>query len=374
MASYIFKAEATEATTLLSFLLSAWPGRVTRTQAKRWLHFKAVLVNGEGQSNFALPLKPGDAVAIRSGKFAPPGAKFPAGIKIVHEDNSILVIEKPPGLLTIATDKQEKENAYYKVTAYLRKRGQNERIFIVHRLDRDTSGLLVFAKTPQAKRHLQGNWERAVAKRYVALVEGAPKPPQGTLRSHLDESRTERVVALPEATELTREAITHYKTLQSGPIYTLLDISLETGRRNQIRVQFAEAGHPVAGDEKYGARSNPVRRLALHASELNFPHPVTGKTLQYRSPAPATFAVATGDKTPLPPPVIKVKDVSPVPPTPRYVDRIEPQREARRAPFRPGQGTGRTPRKTPAPSPRAESRPGKTPPAPAPHRRSRPAR
>ena len=375
MASYIFKGEAKQATTLLNFLLATWPDQVNRTKAKRWLHHKAVLVNGQGQSQFDYPIKPGDVVAIAAGKFAAVGSKMPAGIKILHEDTSILVIEKPSGLLSIATDKGEKETAYYKTSNYLKNRGQNERIFIVHRLDRDTSGVMVLAKTPTAKRLLQANWDHTVAKRYIALVEGTPKLPQGTLRSHLDESRPEKVLAFDEPTELTRPAVTHYKTLKAGPIYTLVDISLETGRRNQIRVQFAQAGQPVAGDEKYGARSNPVRRLALHSSELSFPHPVTGKTILFRSPVPPSFSAAVTNTAPLPPPRERKKradeedddftDITPRTPTPRYADRAELQRGVRRAPFRPGQGNDRTPQRTPAPSPRTESRGGK-PPARAP--------
>ncbi|SDU11115.1 23S rRNA pseudouridine1911/1915/1917 synthase [Verrucomicrobium sp. GAS474] len=367
MASYIFKAEAKQATTLLPFLLATWPDQVNRTKAKRWLHHKAVLVNNVGQSQFDHPVKPGDVIAVRAGKFAAPGSKMPAGIRIVHEDTSLLVIEKPSGLLSVATDKDEKETVYYKTSTYLKYRGQNERVFIVHRLDRDTSGIMVLAKTPQTKRLLQANWDHSVNKRYIALVEGALKVPQGTLRSHLDESRPEKVFAMPEATEETREAITHYKTLKAGPVYTLVDVSLETGRRNQIRVQFAEQGNPVTGDEKYGARANPVRRLALHASELSFPHPVTGKTLHFKSTPPPSFAAAVTNVLPLPPARERRKardeddDFTPRTPTPRYADRIALQQEARRAPFRPGQGTGRTPQKTARPAPRTESREGKPP-------------
>ncbi|HEY8965020.1 MAG TPA: pseudouridine synthase [Candidatus Methylacidiphilales bacterium] len=387
MASFIHKATAAEATTLLPFLISAWPGHVNRTQAKRWLHHKAVLVNGKATGQFDLAVKPGDVVAIRAGKFAAPGSKMTSGLKIVHEDTSILVVEKPSGLLTVATDKGERETAYYKATYYLRNRGQNERVFIVHRLDRDTSGLLVFAKTPKAKAFLQSNWDHAVSKRYVALVEGAPQPPQGTLRDHLDESRPEKVLVVAEEDETipTRLAVTHYKTLKAGPVYTLIDVRIDTGRRNQIRVQFAAQGRPVAGDVKYGARGNPVHRLALHASELGFPHPVTNKPLLFACPAPQPFASAVASAQPLPAlPLNRVRknaeivdyddrddrddedgneerEFSPRRPAPRSGDKRAPRPEARREPARPGRDAGRTPRRNPAPSPRSGSRGGKPP-------------
>ena len=299
--NYLHRTQVTAETaslTLLDFVLAAWP-QVKRKQAKLWLKFRTLLINDTHQSNFAAPLKPGDWVAVRAGKFAAPDTKLPSGLQIAYEDASVIVVEKPPGLLTIATDRGETQTAYYKLTFFLRNRGKNERVYIVHRLDRDTSGLLVFAKTSQAKRTLQSGWEKA-EKRYIAIVEGTPSEPQGTFRSHLNESeeptRSGYRVFSDKPSDKTRPAITHYKTVKSGGAYTLVDITLETGRRNQIRVHFSEAGCPVTGDEKYGAKRDPIRRLALHAASLRFPHPVTGKPQEFKSPAPDNFAKLVAGK------------------------------------------------------------------------------
>lgn len=286
---------------LLDFVLATFPG-AKRIDAKRWLKYRATTINDAPTGQFDAPLKPGDWVAVRAGKFAGPDTKLSANLKIVHEDADLVVIEKPPGLLTIATDRGEKQTAYAKLNAYLKGRGQNERIFVVHRLDRDTSGLLVFAKTPGAKRFLQENWDRA-EKKYLAVVEGLPQPPQGTFRSHFDESEGEdptrpdrfKVRSVKKATEATREAVTHYKTLRGSALYSLMEVALETGRRNQIRVHFSEAGWPVTGDPKYHAKRDPLRRLALHATLLRFAHPTGGKPMEFKCLAPSSFvALATG--------------------------------------------------------------------------------
>ena len=359
MSKYLYRVQvgAGDPLTLLDFVFKAWP-HVKRKQAKLWLHFKALLVNDAGQSRHDHPLRPGDWVAVRAGKFAAPSTKLPSGVGIHYEDETLLVIEKPSGLLTIATDKGERQTAYFKMTGFLRDRGQNERIFIVHRLDRDTSGLLVLVKTSAAKRKLQEGWDR-VRKRYFAIVEGAPKPTEGTLESHLDETQPKVFSTAPSRT--ARPAITHYKTVKSLGPYSLMEISLETGRRNQIRVQFSEAGHPVAGDEKYGAQSDPLRRLALHAGELRFPHPVTGVEMTFKSPIPGGF---TG--------LVSGKGAAPLPPReevtqtkPRFVHsegRPKPGREARPESGRHPTGDDRRPQRRPAPSPRSESRAGTAPP------------
>jgi len=271
---------------LLDFLLAAWP-EVKRTKVKLWLKHGAVRVNDKAATRHDHPLREGDAVGIQPGKAPPPTPELPPGMKVLHEDAHLLVIHKPVGLLTVATEKEGTRTTYHVLTDYVRDRARSgqARIWIVHRLDRETSGLLVFAKTEEAKEYLQTHWQQ-MEKRYLALVEGAPTAAQGTLRAHLDESQPHQVYAHPNASAITREAVTHYRVLRSGMGRTLLELTLETGRRHQIRVQLSHAGCPIVGDVKYGAQTNPARRLGLHAAYLKITHPVGGQELVFESPLP----------------------------------------------------------------------------------------
>jgi 23S rRNA pseudouridine1911/1915/1917 synthase len=270
---------------LLPYLFASWP-EAKRKQVRTWLKFQAVTVNGRPVSQFNHPLVRGDIVAIRSDRFAIPKTVLPSGIKICFEDASIIVIDKPANLLSIATETEQEKTAYFQLTEYLRRGNEmsRERVWIVHRLDRETSGLMVFAKNPQAKAALQTGWEKAV-KRYEAVVEGKLKGESGVLASDLDESHPLRVYSAP-ASESTRHAITRYRVLARREWRTLVELTLETGRRHQIRVQLADVGCPIVGDEKYGAKSDPAKRLGLHACGLRFPHPETGREMKFESPTP----------------------------------------------------------------------------------------
>ncbi len=270
---------------LLPYLFASWP-EAKRKQVRTWLKFQAVTVNGRPVSQFNHPLVRGDIVAIRSDRFAIPKTVLPSGIKICFEDASIIVIDKPANLLSIATETEQEKTAYFQLTEYLRRGNEmsRDRVWIVHRLDRETSGLMVFAKSPQAKAALQTGWEKAV-KRYEAVVEGKIKGESGVLASDLDESHPLRVYSAP-ASESTRHAITHYRVLARREWRTLVELTLETGRRHQIRVQLADVGCPIVGDEKYGAKSDPAKRLGLHACGLRFPHPETGREMKFESPTP----------------------------------------------------------------------------------------
>jgi len=270
---------------LLPYLFANWP-EAKRKQVRTWLKFQAVTVNGRPVSQFNHPLVRGDIVAIRADRFAIPKTVLPSGIKICFEDASIIVIDKPANLLSIATETEQEKTAYFQLTEYLRRGNEmsRDRVWIVHRLDRETSGLMVFAKSPQAKAALQTGWEKAV-KRYEAVVEGKLKSESGVLASDLDESHPLRVYSAP-ASESTRHAITHYRVLGRREWRTLVELTLETGRRHQIRVQLADLGCPIVGDEKYGAKSDPAKRLGLHACGLRFPHPETGREMQFESPTP----------------------------------------------------------------------------------------
>jgi 23S rRNA pseudouridine1911/1915/1917 synthase len=274
---------------LLAFLFAAWPEE-KRKQVRTWLKFQCVTVNGRAVSQFNHPLRRGDIVAIREDGFAAPRTVLPGGMKVLFEDATIIVIDKPEGLLSIASEAEPERTAYFQLTEYLR--GGNvksrERVWIVHRLDKETSGLMVFAKTPQAKEHLQTGWD-AAEKRYEAVVEGRLPQPAGVLESDLDERNPHKVFITPPSAE-TRHAVTHYKVLARSQWRSLVALRLETGRRHQIRVQLAAAGCPIVGDKKYGSKSDPAKRLGLHACGLEFPHPVTGERMKFVSPLPKDLA------------------------------------------------------------------------------------
>jgi len=270
---------------LLVYLFEAWP-ETKKKQVRAWLKFGSVAVNGKVITQFDHRLKPGDSVAIRPKGLAAPETALPSGIRIRHEDADILVVEKPPGLLSIASPSEPEKTAYAALTDHVRRGNRlgRERVWIVHRLDRETSGLMVFAKNEMAKQALQEGWD-AVEKKYLAVVEGAPPDAVGKFDSHLDESNPLKVYVDHES-PTTRHAITHYRVTKKGKTTTLVELTLETGRRHQIRVQLAHAGCPIVGDKKYGAATNPIRRIALHATSLRFPHPVTRREMSFQSPLP----------------------------------------------------------------------------------------
>lgn len=273
---------------LLAECFAAWPS-ITKTRIRSWLKHRMIMVNGQPTTQFDHALHAGDVVEVRSGRSVLPRPRPGAGLRILHEDDSVLVVEKPAGLLSMASDSERERTAYHHLSRYARASCPNPpgRVWIVHRLDRETSGVMVFARTPEAKHFLQEHWGSA-EKLYQAVVEGCPPDRGGTLESDLDESRPERVVVARKSSR-TRHAVTHYEILAASPGRSLLALRLETGRRHQIRVQLAEIGCPIAGDEKYGARTDPAGRLALHACELSFPHPATGKMMRFVSPLPGTL-------------------------------------------------------------------------------------
>ena len=274
---------------LLASLFSAWPEQ-KKKQIRTWLKFQAITVNGRPVSQFDHPLKPGDTVAVRSDRFAAPKTRLSSGLKIYFEDAHLMVVEKPEGLLSISSPAEPEKTAYFQLTAYLRHKHprSRERVWIVHRLDRETSGLMVFAKTAPTKEGLQSRWD-TFEKRYEAVVEGRLPAREGVLASDLDESNPHHVHVRPKSPR-TRHAVTRYRVLQASPKFSLVELTLETGRRHQIRVQLAHAGCPVVGDEKYEAKTNPAGRLGLHACFLRFRHPVTGEELRFTSPLPKSLA------------------------------------------------------------------------------------
>lgn len=275
--------------TLLEFLAAQHP-LAKKTTIRQWVQHASVHVNGMAVTRANHPLQAGDVVAIHPKGNVPAAGLLPRGLKVLYEDASLIVIDKPENLLSMASESEREKTAYAFLMDYVR-RGQRrsaERVWIVHRLDRETSGLMVFARTEEAKRELQAQWPQ-VEKRYLAIVEGTPPAECGVLRCHLDESNPLKVYIAPPSKQ-TRHAVTHYRVIQQSASLTLIEVTTETGRRHQIRVQLADAGCPIIGDDKYGARSNPARRLGLHASLLRFPHPVSGECLTFESPLPRPLA------------------------------------------------------------------------------------
>lgn len=251
---------------------------------KRWLADGRVRVDGAVVRDGRARVGANQRVVL--GTRAP--VAFPSPLRLVHEDGDLLVIDKPPGLLTIATERERERTAYRLLWDYLGGASPPRRPFIVHRLDRETSGLLVIAKSPRVKRELQAQFEaRRVERRYVAVVEGQVRAERGRLSSWLGEDRGLRVRSRGGAGG--RHAITEYRVLERRGDVTVLGLRLGTGRRHQIRVQLAELGHPIVGDLAHGSRGNPVRRLCLHATRLGFVHPATGEPVVFESPAPAAF-------------------------------------------------------------------------------------
>ncbi len=215
-------------------------------------------------------------------------------MSILYEDRDILVVDKPTGLLTIATDREKSRTAYFILTDYVRKgySKSRNRIFIVHRLDRETSGVLVFAKTAEAKLSLQNQW-KTTEKKYLAVVHGRCDRESETITTHLAENKAHFVYSTSD-TKNGRLSRTAYKVLKEANGLTLLEVRLLTGRKHQIRVHLADIGHAVVGDQKYGKEDRAHTRLALHALSLSFRHPFSGKRVTFITKVPAYFSHLVG--------------------------------------------------------------------------------
>ncbi len=223
-------------------------------------------------------------------KFKSPPKRFqPKGLSVIYEDHDILVVDKMNGLLTVSNAKDRENTAYYLLTDYVRKGNQKSknRIFIVHRLDRDTSGVIVFAKNEKAKRYLQDEWQN-FKKTYFAVVHGVLPEKQGVITSYLAENSIHKMYSVKDP-EKGKLAKTGYKVLQESDKYSLLEVDLLTGRKNQIRVHFAEKGWPVAGDKKYGRKEKGIKRLTLHAASITIVHPFTREEMTFEVRIPGYF-------------------------------------------------------------------------------------
>ncbi|OEU69513.1 MAG: RNA pseudouridine synthase [Desulfuromonadales bacterium C00003093] len=224
----------------------------------------------------------------------PAKKRQPKGLTILHEDKDILVVEKPAGLLTIGTERDKSRTAHYLLNDYVRKGNpkSRNRVYVVHRLDQDTSGILLFAKSEQAKKFLQEHWQQT-DKHYLAIVHGRLTPKEGMISSCLAENAAHRVYSTPD-TAKGKLSHTAYKVLKETKGFSLLEIHLLTGRKHQIRVHFAEKGHPVAGDRKYGNRDVGSKRLALHARSISFTHPFSGRPMTFDTGMPEDFVRLLG--------------------------------------------------------------------------------
>ena len=282
----ILTLNVSEPMPLMEFLLANLTDH-KRTSVKELLKHNQVAVNGSPVSQFNHKLKPGDQVKIN---FTREWRVFyHRRLKLVYEDDDIIVVNKGYGLLSMGTDKIKEGTAYSILREYVKWSDPRNKLFIVHRLDRDTSGLMMFAKNEEAKNTMQHNWNNMVLNRkYLAVVEGTPDQTEGVIKSYLAENAEHEVYSTPDP-KLGQLAVTRYKTLASKNGYTMLEVELDTGRKNQIRVHMKEMGHPITGDRRYGAKSSPIHRLALHAQTLRFAHPVTRKEMNFETPVPAGF-------------------------------------------------------------------------------------
>lgn len=271
---------------LLEFLFAKMPER-KRTNVKELLKYDQVMVNGNVTHQFDQELASGDEVRVNlTRSFV---TFYNRRLQLVYEDNDILVVNKGYGLLSMGNDKIREGTAYSILREYVKAKDPRNKLFIVHRLDQHTSGLMVFAKNVVAKEGLQHNWNNMVRRRqYVCVVEGKLMPEEGEVKTLLAEN-TQHTVYVTENEREGKLAYTRYRTLKAANGYTLVEVELETGRKNQIRVHMKHIGHPIAGDRRYGARTSPIHRLALHARTLVFVHPVTGKLMEFATPVPASF-------------------------------------------------------------------------------------
>ena len=291
-----FRVEA--AAELMPFLLSKLGG-MTRTSVKQLLSQRRVTVNAGIQTRHDTPLKAGDVVQVLQGR-GNVELRHPK-LRIIYEDDALIVVEKKNGLLTVPYNPKSSEmTAYSILKEYVKKESKRNTVHVVHRLDRETSGVLVFAKSPELQEYMRTYWRQLVTKRtYVALVEGQFAQKEGTITTWLTEDAHTGMVYSSPKDDGGQKAVTHYKVLKEleaglgSPdlAMSLIELNLETGRTNQIRVHMQSVGHPVIGDRKYGHGNeySPVDRLCLHAKVLEFIHPMTEKKVRFEAAMPKEF-------------------------------------------------------------------------------------
>lgn len=260
--------------------------KLSKNNIKSLLSKDMVLVNNTVQSRYDYVVKKGDKIVIRETKIKVNG--YQKDINIIYEDEDLIAINKPAGLLTIATSKEKEYTLYHFASNYVKEKNKNNKIFIIHRLDRETSGIVIFAKNQKAKNLFQNNWDKnIIERRYYAIVEGTLDKKEGTIKSYLTENN-EYMVYSTNSKE-GKLAITDYNVIKENNKYSLLDINIKTGRKNQIRVHMKENGTIIVGDKKYGSKNNTINRMALHAYKLVLIDPRTRKKITFKTNMPTIF-------------------------------------------------------------------------------------
>lgn len=270
---------------LLEFLFAKFPN-LSRNAVKSILSGHYVSVDGAPVTQFNLKLAKDDVVIVSKQRISKKNRK---DLPIIFENNELIVINKPSGLLSVASDTEKGRTAYRMVSDYVQQKDKHNRIFVVHRLDEDTSGVLMFAKNARIRDILQKEWNDIVLSRgYYAIVEGRMEKKEDKYVDYLKENSLNLMYVSNDKVN-GKKCVTSYKVIKENKHYSLLDVDIETGRKNQIRVQLGHRGHYVVGDDKYGEPSNPLNRLGLHAYKLKFVHPVTKKLHEFVAPMPQEF-------------------------------------------------------------------------------------
>ena len=272
-------------TTLMDFLIFKMPDTPRKT-IKSLLTHHQVAVGGVPVSQYNYALYPEDVVTVSKNRIAKHERR---PLPIIYEDDDIIAINKPSGLLSVATEREKGRTAYRLVSDYIVSKDPKARIFVVHRLDEDTSGVLLFAKNHEVREALQNAWQDIVSCRaYYAVVEGAMEQEEGTLKDYLAQDNFQ-LIYVTKSKSKGKLAITHYKLIKTKEGLSLLDIHIDSGRKNQIRVQLGHIGHHVIGDDKYGEPVDPIKRLGLHAYQLTFVNPLNGKVYDIKADMPEEF-------------------------------------------------------------------------------------
>lgn len=277
--------EVTHDCELLDFLFETHKG-MSNNSIKSMLKNRRVTVDGAPITQFNFKLTKGDVVIISK---RPIHKITRSHLPIIYEDNEMIVINKPSGLLSIASDKEKGSTAYRMLMDYVQQKDKHNRIYVVHRLDEDTSGVLMVVKNQKLQQALQDDWNNLVTKRgYYAIVEGILKEKKGTITSFLKKNAQNMMYSSKKKGD-GQYSITNFEVIKESDKYSLLDVNIDSGRKNQIRVHLGDIGHHVIGDDKYGNPSNPLKRLGLHAYQLDLKHPLTGKKLSFKAPMPKEF-------------------------------------------------------------------------------------
>lgn len=283
----IMKEYVVEENIILMDYLRKTLTKLSKNNIKSLLSKEMVVVNGTVQTKYNFELKKNDKIVIRDTKIK--SKKLKHDLNIIYEDEDIIVINKPAGLLTIATAKEKEYTLYHFVMDYVKDKDKHNKIFIIHRLDKETSGIVVFAKNQKTKNLFQNTWDKNILFRgYYAIVEGNLKEKEGTIKSYLTEN-SEYIVYSTNNKKEGKLAVTKYKVVKENKNYSLLDINILTGRKNQIRVHLKENGNVIVGDKKYGSNNNSINRMALHAYKLELIDPRSNKKITFKSSMPTIF-------------------------------------------------------------------------------------